>query len=43
MMSGYPLVEQGDELWAQGVVDWIQKPVSFHDLSQIVSRALSKN
>ena len=40
LMSGYPLVKNGTELLAQGVVNWFQKPVSQLELSQILSKAL---
>jgi CheY-like chemotaxis protein len=40
LMSGYPLVEDGAELLAKGVVNWFQKPVSEVELSQILSKFL---
>jgi len=41
VMSGYPLGNRGADLLAGGVVDWLQKPVSFGQLSQAVAQALS--
>ncbi|MEW5959929.1 MAG: PAS domain-containing protein, partial [Chloroflexota bacterium] len=43
MMSGYPLGQEGVRLLEQGVVAWFEKPMSFGQLSQVVSQALSNN
>jgi signal transduction histidine kinase len=39
-MSGYLLLENEGRLREQGVLAWVQKPLSLPDLSQIVSQAL---
>ncbi len=39
-LTGYPLEEEAEELLAQGVVDWLQKPLNLKQLAQIVSRSL---
>ena len=41
MMSGYPLGEEVEELLSQGTVGWVQKPVDFAKLSQLVNEALT--
>jgi len=41
MMSGYPLGSKGADLLEKGIVDWFEKPVTYGDLSSIVSKALS--
>ena len=41
LMSGYPLNENGKELLEMGVVAWLEKPISFKQLSNVVSNALS--
>jgi PAS domain S-box-containing protein len=41
LMSGYPLGQKGAELLQQGVVAWVEKPISVGQLSQVVSKALS--
>ena len=41
LMSGYPLGEKGAELLAQGIVAWLEKPISLGQLSQAVGQALS--
>lgn len=40
VMTGYPLGDEAKELLAQGVVDWLQKPVNFIRLAQVVGRIL---
>lgn len=41
MMSGYLLKgQEAERLLAQGVADWLQKPLEFTELAQVVSRAL---
>jgi signal transduction histidine kinase/transcriptional regulator with GAF, ATPase, and Fis domain/ActR/RegA family two-component response regulator len=40
MTTGYPLEEEGKQLLAQGILDWLQKPVKPAQLAQAVSRAL---
>jgi len=40
MMSGYPLGEQGARLLEQGIIAWVQKPISLPQLSQLISQAL---
>jgi PAS domain S-box-containing protein len=42
IMSGYPLGEKAAELLQQGLVDWFQKPVSFQQMSQVLSQAIEK-
>jgi PAS domain S-box-containing protein len=42
IMSGYPLGERGATLMAQGIVAWIEKPVSLSQLSQVVGKGLLK-
>ena len=41
IMSGYPLGGTGTTLSDQGLVSWVQKPISFGQLSQVVSEAMS--
>lgn len=41
IMSGYPLGEKGARLLEQGVVAWFEKPMSFEQLSQVMSQALT--
>ncbi|MCB0168739.1 MAG: PAS domain S-box protein [Anaerolineae bacterium] len=41
LMSGYPLGKKGPALLAQGITAWIEKPISFGQLSQVISKALS--
>jgi CheY-like chemotaxis protein len=41
MMNGYPLDETGAKLLEQGIVAWVQKPISLGQLSQAVGKALS--
>ncbi|MCB8989896.1 MAG: PAS domain-containing protein [Ardenticatenaceae bacterium] len=43
MMSGYPLGDRGARLLEQGLVAWLQKPMSLERLSQAVSQVLSGN
>lgn len=40
MMSGYPSGEKVAELLAQGLADWLQKPVSRAQLASVVGRTL---
>jgi two-component system cell cycle sensor histidine kinase/response regulator CckA len=41
VMTGYPLMgAEGKALLEQGIVDWMQKPVDFVQLAQLVSRVL---
>ena len=40
MMSGYPLGKKGKELLERGLVAWFEKPISFGQLSQMISNAL---
>ncbi|MEI7643087.1 MAG: PAS domain S-box protein [Chloroflexales bacterium] len=42
IMSGYPLGEQGATLLEQGIVAWVEKPISLGQLSQAVGKALSQ-
>jgi len=39
-MTGYPLEEDGRGLLEQGIVDWMQKPLDFARLAEVVSQAL---
>jgi len=43
IMSGYPLEEKGAELLEQGVVAWLQKPMSVLQLSQVISQVVGDN
>jgi CheY-like chemotaxis protein len=41
VMTGYPVIEtQGEELLDLGITDWMQKPVEFAQLAQLLNRAL---
>jgi CheY-like chemotaxis protein len=41
LMTGYPLQsEEAQQLLAQGIVGWLQKPLSLTQLAQAISRAL---
>ncbi len=42
IMSGYPLGERGATLLEQGVVAWVEKPVSLSQLSHVVGKGLLK-
>lgn len=42
LMSGYPLDREGALLLEQGVVEWLQKPLSLRGLGQVISRVLDK-
>jgi CheY-like chemotaxis protein len=39
-MSGYPLKMATRELSAQGIVGWLQKPLSFDQLAQRLKQVL---
>jgi YesN/AraC family two-component response regulator len=39
-MSGYPLKMAAQDLAAQGIVGWLQKPLSFDQLAQQLKRVL---
>jgi len=41
VMTGYPLEEQSQQLLAQGIVDWIPKPLDLAGLAQVVGQALT--
>jgi PAS domain S-box-containing protein len=41
LISGYLLEEKGAALLKQGITAWVQKPLSFEQLAQVVSQALS--
>jgi CheY-like chemotaxis protein len=41
-MTGYPLDAEEEELLAQGMVDWFQKPLQLSVVAQVVSRALRR-
>jgi len=38
LMTGYPLGEEAKALLAQGIVDWLQKPLNLRQLARVVSR-----
>jgi CheY-like chemotaxis protein len=40
IMTGYPLGEESPKVLAQGIVDWLQKPLTTAQLAQTVSRVL---
>ncbi len=40
VLTGYPLEAEAKDLLAQGIVDWLQKPLSLDQLAQTVSRSL---
>lgn len=42
LMTGYSLNQKGVELLEQGIVAWVEKPVSLQRLSQAVNKALSE-
>jgi DNA-binding NtrC family response regulator len=37
MMSGYPLNDRGTSLLKEGVIAWMEKPISLRKLSQIIN------
>jgi len=39
-LTGYPLEAESKDLLAQGIVDWLQKPLNRHQLGQTISRSL---
>jgi CheY-like chemotaxis protein len=41
LLTGHPLHEEDDNLQSEGVVEWLQKPVSLKQLAQVVARVLS--
>jgi len=41
MMSGYSLEKADEELLSHGIVNWVQKPMGFTKLGQIVNKALT--
>jgi CheY-like chemotaxis protein len=41
LMSGYPLGNKEAEIFEQGVLNWMQKPVSMQHLTEVVSQALN--
>jgi CheY-like chemotaxis protein len=41
LMTGYPLGEETRELLTQKAVDWVQKPINFVRLSQVINRTLN--
>jgi CheY-like chemotaxis protein len=43
IVSGYPLRGEIQELQAQGVVDWLQKPVDLGRLAQAMAQALRED
>ena len=42
ILTGYPLAEEDGELRAQGIADWIQKPVDLEQLAEVMDRVLKK-
>jgi len=42
ILTGYPLAEEAGELRAQGIADWIQKPVDLEQLAEVMDRVLKK-
>jgi signal transduction histidine kinase/ActR/RegA family two-component response regulator len=43
LISGYPLHQEIEDLQAQGIVDWLQKPVNLDHLAQVIARALDQD
>ena len=41
MMTGYPLGEESQRFLAQGIIDWLQKPLKIPILAQTIRRALA--
>ena len=41
VITGYPLEDGGDELLSRGVVAWVQKPVDFGKLTQVMREAFA--
>ncbi len=41
VLSGYPLRQNREEMLRQGIVAWLQKPMSVLQLSQVLDKALS--
>lgn len=41
LMSGYPIDEKGQLLLEQGAIAWLEKPISFKQLSNVVCDALT--
>jgi CheY-like chemotaxis protein len=42
ILTGYPLAKEAGELRAQGIADWIQKPVDLEQLAEVMDRVLKK-
>ena len=40
LISGYPLHQEIEDLQAQGITNWLQKPVNLDHLAQVIARAL---
>jgi CheY-like chemotaxis protein len=43
LISGYPLHQEIEDLQAQGIVNWLQKPVNLDHLAQVIARALDQD
>jgi len=42
-LSGYPLTQDDKALLSQGIVDWLQKPLTLDKLNKTISQTLGKN
>ncbi len=40
MMTGYPLYQQAQEILSQGAVPWINKPMTFKELAQVIAQTI---
>jgi CheY-like chemotaxis protein len=40
VITGYPLLDESRELLSRGVINWLQKPLSFEQLAEAISQAL---
>ncbi len=43
LMTAYPVGEEKDKFFSEGILNWIQKPINLNKLSQIIKNALEKN
>ncbi|NTV63964.1 MAG: PAS domain-containing protein [Oscillochloris sp.] len=42
IISGYPPGERGEQLLKEGVLAWVEKPISFRQLSQVVGSIMAR-
>jgi DNA-binding NtrC family response regulator len=40
MMTGYPLYQESQEILSQDAVPWINKPMTFRRLAQVIAQTI---